>query len=158
MKSWGTHAFFARVFALALLWLVAHLNPAFAANTITVQGVMRDSNGDLVSDYTPVGGIKAVFYHATHCAAVVNGDTDLLGCAPAGAAGSEVIAGFRIKAGAFAVSIEPSAGTLANMAVTSLGWYIKIRGIFASGAPVGVLQRAVRTGDCFFRFSCKLFF
>jgi hypothetical protein len=108
----------------------------WAGNAMTVQGVMRDSAGDLV-DYSPSSGIKAVFYHATHCNSVVGGDTSLLGCAPNGGAGSEIIDPFELKAGAFALTLEPSSSTLANMAATPTGWYVKIRGVFASGAPVG---------------------
>lgn len=122
---------------LSLILLSLFSLEAVAIIPITLQGVVRDSSGDLVMLHTPVGGIRVAFYHATYCNSPVNGDATFTGCAPSGGAGSEVINPFTIVVGAFSVTITPSSNTLADMAESSSGWYVKLKGEFSPGAPVG---------------------
>lgn len=123
--------------ALLLTVLSLFSLEAMATISITVQGVVRDSAGDLVMVHSPVGGIRAAFYHATYCNGPVNGDATFTGCAPSGGAGSEVINPFTIVTGAFSVTVTPQGSTLSDMATSSSGWYVKLKGEFSPGAPVG---------------------
>ncbi len=94
------------------------------ANSITVQGIVYQSDGTSNISVFNATGIDISFYHAVECPA---------GC---DISSGQTVA---IRNGAFAVTLTPSGPTLDAMAADPTGWFVRIEGTMTNegGAQPG---------------------
>ncbi len=124
-RGYRNHRLWISLWGLIGLFLFSNIQYAQAqtTNPISVQGVLRDANGDLYS--YEASGLTIKFYHAT------------LASAGGGDAPSTAVTALSIKTGAFGLSLVPASGTITKMASDPTGWSIRITGVLKNDAPSG---------------------